>query len=94
MEMVSLALSTLRVLIPWGMGQILATEEMRLLGITSFRGKSKSEFLQAQCLINRASSSGRCNTVQCVDSTMLSRGEAIRLAILGQNLARVVFRLV
>jgi hypothetical protein len=41
-----------------------------------------------------ASSTGRCNTTQCVDSTMLPRGEAICLAVLGQNLARVVFRLI
>jgi len=25
------------------------------------------------CLINAASSTGRCNTIQCIDSTMLAR---------------------
>jgi hypothetical protein len=44
--------------------------------------------------IIRAASDGRRNTIQCVESTMLPREKVICLAVLGQNLARVVFRLI
>src|SRR5271170_6631095 len=29
--------------------------------------------LALQCLVSRASSTGQCNTIQCIDSTMLAR---------------------
>src|SRR6476660_1871774 len=45
-----------------------------------------------KCLINAASSTGRCNTIQRVDSTI--PGEPICLTALGENLARVAFRLI
>jgi len=43
---------------------------------------------------NRAGSTGRCNTIQCVDSTMLPRENRSVWLYSGQNLARVVFRLI
>jgi len=47
-----------------------------------------------QLLICRAGSDGRRNTVQCVDSTVFPPIEPICLPVLGQTLARVVFRLI
>src|SRR5271156_157450 len=42
-------------------------------------------------LVARASSTGGCNTIQCIDSTMLAR-ENHSPAALGKNLARTAFR--